>query len=183
VIYKFQPFSTDKTQFGNQYNAHCGLLPNDDDWALILDYDAMILDPRAYTIIDKAIQAHHEAEIFTALASRIGYHEQRLDPNTIDNTDSILHHKAIAANLAETYPNGECAHITSAAGFFLLFQRKYWVKNPFQPTIQDRDGRLFDWNFCLPAMKRHTIRLIRGVYCWHTYRLGQENIRNGDHLR
>lgn len=181
MIYCFQPFSPTK-ELGRAYNEHCFLVP-DTDWILILDYDCMILDPRSYTIMQKAIDSHPEVEIFTAYASRIGYDYQRVDPNTLDNTDSILHHKAIAAQLADQWPNGECNTIQSAAGFFLLFKKSYWLQNPFQPTIMDKSGRYFDWNFCLPAMRRKTIRLIRGIYCWHTYRLGQTNVRDGSHLR
>lgn len=183
MLYSFQPFSTDKKRFGETYNAHCGMVPNEDDWILILDYDCMILDSRAYKIMQKAIETHPEVEIFTAFASRIGYSDQRIDPSKIDPNDSILYHKKIAEDLASQWPNGECNHTHSAAGFFLLFKKSYWMKNPFQPEIMDSSGRYFDWNFCMSAMRKNAIRVIRGIYCWHTYRLGQENIREGSHLR
>lgn len=182
MIFTFQPFSPEK-KIGEAYNAHCWLVPRETDWILILDYDAMILDPRAYTIMQRAIDAHPEAEIFTAYASRIGYSDQRLNPHKIEENDSIKHHLQIARDLADEWPNGECTPIHTAAGFFLLFRKSYWEKQKFQPEIVDSSGRLFDWNFCLPAMHRKTIRLIRGVYCWHTYRLGKENLRDGAHLR
>lgn len=183
MLYTLKPFAADKNQFGQVYNAHCAIIPFPEDWILLLDYDAMILAPQAYGIIQKAIDAHPEVEIFTAYASRIGYSDQRLDPSTIDDNDSILHHLKLAQQQAEQWPNGECNHILTAAGFFLLFRKSYWIENKFQPTLMDQDGHFFDWNFCKSAMKRGTVRLIRGVYCWHTYRLGKENIRDGSHLR
>ncbi len=178
-MYIFQPFSPAKEL--NVYNQHCEIVPNDEDWILILDYDCMILDPRAYTIIQKAIDAHPETQIFTAYASRIGYHFQRLTSG-IDENDSILYHKAIAAIQAEEWPNGECNQIQTAAGFFLLFRKSYWLKNRFQSQIIDDSGRMFDWNFCMSAMRKNAISLIRGVYVWHSYRLGKENMRDSSHL-
>lgn len=182
MIWKFQPFSPTK-ELGKEYNAHCALVPCETDWVLILDQDVIILDQRSYSIMEKAIASHPETEIFSAYASRIGYSFQRLNEYGIDDNDSIRHHTRIAKEQADTWPNGECNSIQSAAGFFLLFRKSYWEKNPFQKNIYDGDGHYFDWNFCLPAMKKGKISLIRGIYCWHSYRLMQENIRDGTHLR
>src|SRR5687768_4197419 len=57
MLYKFQPFSTTK-DLGKEYNSHCQLVPNSDDWILILDYDCMILCGETYQVIENAIHAY-----------------------------------------------------------------------------------------------------------------------------
>jgi len=69
MIYRFQPFSTTK-DLGIEYNAHCSLVPNPEDWIMITDYDAMILSPLTYKVIDKAIENNPDALIFGAMPLR-----------------------------------------------------------------------------------------------------------------
>lgn len=184
MIWKFQPFATDKRYFGQEYNAHCSIVPNDDDWILIIDYDCMILSRMAYPIIEKAIQRYPDTEIFGAMTNRVGYSFQRINPNEQDENDSIKHHLKIAEEKARLFADGQCKDSHTVAGFFLLFRKSYWNNNKFQDHIIDEKGNLFDYKFTLPAYKSgKKIRIIKGVYCWHTYRIEQENYHVKDHLR
>jgi GT2 family glycosyltransferase len=180
-IWKFQPFSTTK-ELGKEFNGHCALVPGPDDWILILDYDAMILAPEAYTVIEKAIERYPDTVIFGARCNRISYPFQRLLDQP-DQNDSIRHHLQIARRLAEDYSDGECQDARTVAGFFLLFRKSYWEKSPFQDGIFDANGNLFDYNFCRMAMKEGwPVRIIQGAYLWHTYRL-EKDYRDQSHLR
>src|SRR5688572_5395349 len=76
-LYKFQPFATDK-QIGREYNGHCQLVPNNDDWILILDYDCQILCPQTYQVIENAIKRYPDTAIFGALCNRVAYSHQRI---------------------------------------------------------------------------------------------------------
>lgn len=184
MIYKFKPFSVTK-QLGEEYNAHCSLVPNDEDWILLMDYDTMILCPETYGVIERAINTNPMVEIFSAWTNRIGYRHQRYgNPLVPDVNSDIKQHIILAKNLAREYCFGSVIPITTAAGFFLLFRKSYWkAVGGFQKGIRDGDERMFDYNFCLPAQRRGTIALIRGVYVWHTYRLMQEDYRYTDHLK
>jgi hypothetical protein len=154
MIYKFQPFSTTK-ELGKEYNYHCSIVPNETDWILLMDYDAMILTPETYTVIEKAIETNPETEIFTAWTNRIGLPWQRLyGEKELDTNDSIIHHLKVAKEQAAQFSEGESVAITTAAGFFLLFRKSYWQRNKFQDTIIDQHGRMFDWNFCFEVMNR-----------------------------
>jgi len=168
MISKFQPFSLTK-DIGEEYNAHC---EGAKDWILILDYDVLILDYRAYFLMEKAIYNEPDC-IFSCYASRIGYQWQRIWETWSEN-DSFLHHQKIAKEQADKYPNGETRPIQTAAGFFLLFHKSYWERNRFQPKMIDSSGRMFDRVFCDEAMKKNKVRLIQGIYVWHTYRLGRK---------
>lgn len=177
-LYKFQPFSPTK-ELGKEYNAHCTLVPDPEDWILIMDYDAMILDFRAYSIMEKAIQANPETQIFGCYTNRVGYKWQRLNEEMSQN-DSIRFHVERARQLADQYPNGESIHIPTAAGLFLLFQKKYWEKNNFKETILNP---CFDVAFCDSALVEEKIKLIQGIYVWHSYRIMQEDHRICTHLK
>lgn len=183
MIYRFQPFSVSKN-LGEHYNAHCSMVPKDTDWIQIMDYDALILTPKTYQVIENAITNPDNAhiQIFGAMTNRIGRSIQRLYPEVPDPNDSIAHHIKIAEQQADLYPNGETHPALMAAGFFLLFQKSYWLKNPFQEKIISPQGQLFDHAFCMSARKEKRVGIIKGAYLWHTYRLTHENWQSKEHL-
>lgn len=170
MIYKFQPFDINK-QIGKEYNAHCSIVPSPDDWILILDYDCMILASEAYKVIEAAISRYPETVLFGAKCNRVGYSHQRLNQEMSDN-DSMRYHNQLAIDQAELFINGECESARGIAGFFMLFRKSYWQQNPFQEEIYDKNNNLFDYNFCRHAIKKGMkVMVIKGVYCWHSYRL------------
>lgn len=181
MLYKFQPFSTTK-ELGKEYNAHCALVPNADDWIMILDYDAMVLVPDTYKVIEAAIARHPDTVIFGAMCNRISYPYQRISKEPSEN-DSVISHMSIARELAIKYADGECRDARTVAGFCMIFRKSYWEQSPFQSRIFDENGNIFDYNFCRLAMKSGwPIRVIKGAYLWHTYRLGKD-YKDKSHLK
>ncbi len=163
TIYRFQPFATDKN-IGDVYNAHCRMVPNDDDWIQIMDWDAMLLTREGFNIIDEAVILHPDTDIFGAVTNRIGYGWQRyLLNNDIDF--NLVTHIEIAERLSKL--GASMVKIETIAGFFMLFKKSYWNKNPFQPRLKDEKGKLFDKNFCRGATD---MKLIKGLYVFHQYR-------------
>lgn len=179
MIYKLQPFSTTK-ELGKEYNAHVSIIPNSDDWAMILDYDCMILCPETFQVIENAIEAYPDTAIFGAYTNRVQYAHQRLAP--MSDNDSIRYHLNIARARAKQFPF-ECEPAKTIAGFFMLFKKSYWENVPFQDDIINEYGYLFDRHFCLHARKNNLpIRIIKGAYVWHTYRI-DKNYRDQSHLK
>ena len=179
MIYHIRPFATDKTKFGEVYNAHVAMIPNEEDWVLLMDWDTMMLTARQFQVIENAIQRYPDTDIFGAMTNRVAYDHQRHTFN-MDETDSIKHHIRIANALSAAHFDGECADAKTVAGFFMLFKKKYWTKTRFTDTIIDEHGNLFDYNFCKPAKK---VRVIMGVYVYHQYRIMQDNWKRKDHLK
>lgn len=170
MIYTFKPFSTTK-DIGQAYNGHCELVPHDDDWILIMDTDTMMISPElAYPIIEKAIARYPDTWIFGAMTNRVSYSRQRVKVE-IDTDPNTLNHYHRTKVLAETFSDGECRDAPTVAGFFLLFRKAYWKVNKFQDKIFDKDGKLFDYNFCRTAQSARRVRIILGVYIFHFYRL------------
>jgi hypothetical protein len=72
----------------------CMELLKPDDWAVIIDGDTMFLQSDFGHQIQRPIESHPEAELFTYFASRCDYSIQRIigaDPFN----DSILYHKEV----------------------------------------------------------------------------------------
>jgi hypothetical protein len=181
MLYKFQPFSVTK-ELGKEYNAHCAIVPNDHDWILILDYDAMVLDPITYQVIENAIKRYPETDIFGAITNRVGLSYQRRLP-MLDTNTNLEYHKAEALKLGRKHLDGFSIQCSYVAGFFLLFKKSYWNKYRFQETIIDKKGNFFDWNFCRPAYRDNkNCKVIQGAYIWHTYRLGKDP-KDNSHLQ
>lgn len=182
MIYYFKPFATDK-KIGRVYNAHCAIVPNSADWICCMDYDAMILTPETFQVIEAAIARYPDTAIFGAFTNRIAYPHQRITPH-MEEYDGIRYHTTKAIELAEKYADGECEEARSVAGFFMLFRKEYWMKSPFQENIYDDRNNLFDFVFCRYAKKNNLpIRIIKGAYLWHSYRLLKENYKDTTHLR
>lgn len=187
MIARFQPFAVDRHKFGETYNYHCSLVPDGNMWIQITDYDAMMLLPEQYALIEKAIKRYPDTAIFGAMCNRVGYSFQRLTIEP-DTNDSIRHHIREAEGQMWRYPDGECEEVKSIAGFFMLFRKSYWEAcGGFQDTIIKNDGihaNLFDYEFSKFArINKMPIRVIKGLYLWHTYRLNSENYKSKDHLK
>ncbi len=180
MIWKFQPFAIDKTKFGEEINTHCSIVPNSNDWILILDWDCMILTPKSYSVIERAIENNPDVEVFGAMTNRVGLSFQRLGKEPDDN-DSIRYHIQMAEELANKYHNGECKPCNQVAGFFMLFRKSYWEQNRFQEAVMDKRGNLFDYTFTRPAGRTGKAKIIQGVYVFHQYRL-MKDYRDKTHL-
>jgi GT2 family glycosyltransferase len=116
------------------------------------------------------------------MCNRIAYPYQRIQPAP-DEHDGSRHHLSIARFLADKYHDGECADARTVAGFCLIFQKSYWEQSPFQAGIFDENGNLFDYNFCRLAMKSGwPIRIIKGVYMFHVYRIDKD-FKDKSHLK
>lgn len=174
MIYTVKPYAPNKTKFGEVYNAHCAMVP-DGNWILVMDSDCMLTVPQvAYRLMEIAIDKYPDTAIFGAVTNRVGYKEQCY-LEEISEDDRYLNHKQLGLALAVQWWMGECRPILSVAGFFLLFRKEYWEASPFQAEIINKDGLCFDRAFCLHAKaNRMKMRIIRGVYVFHDYRMGND---------
>ncbi len=181
MIHYIKPFSTSK-KIGEVYNKMCSLVP-DGDFICIQDYDTMVLTTETFKVIEAAVARYPDTAIFGAMTNRIAYSHQRVTPE-MDPEPNIIAHILKAQAYAMKYPDGECESAKTIAGFFMLFKKSYWEKSPFIDEIYDANGNLFDYCFCRHAQKNNLpIRVIKGVYVFHAYRLLKENYKDTSHLR
>ena len=172
------PFSL-KKNLGKAYNEAMALIP-DGDWALITDYDVLILTPETIPLIYKYIEKYPDTGMFISLTNRIGSCSksiQCLDGIISDDTN-ILNHINKAKALQEK-PIRATRVRTIGSGFLMVISKDTWNRVKFS---EDRlclgvDNDIFSsmMGASLP------IRKMESVYVFHTYRL-DKGIKNKSHL-
>jgi len=173
-IYFFSPFSFDKNLF-DAYDSHMKLLPNDDDWAVLMDHDVCFLTHDAAMIIRNNIWHHPQVTLFSCLTNRIGCVDQ-LHEADVSVDPNMFNHLRIAKKLAQDWGGIKIVN-TPISGMVMILQKKTWnmvprmegilgIDNHISQTVLDNGG---------------TIAILTGLYCWHSYRL-DTSIRDKSHL-
>lgn len=178
MIYTFIPYipKEDGRQLSKTYNRYMELLPNDDDWACLLDHDVMFTTTDWYHQLGEIVETNKQYSCFVAVTSRIGNSIQRIkNPKREDH--NIVIHREIGKRLQLEKCN-EVTDITSIlqsnskyynfSGFLMLVQKKAWQKTKFkeQNSILGNDS---DFHDRLRA-SGEKIGLMTGVYLYHWYR-------------
>ena len=131
MMYFFTPFTLDFKLL--DAIDQCMNLLQSDDWAVLMDGDTMFLQPDFGHRIQRHIERHPEAGLFTCYASRCHYSIQVRPRVDIEN-DSIRYHNLIATNLAENKA-GQVKEINRLiAGHLMVIRKSTWSRN--LPTIQ-----------------------------------------------
>ena len=178
MIYYFVPYSLERN-IGKAYNQYMALLPNDNDWGVLMDGDTMFLTFDWGHAVAEVIKKIPDAGIITCYTNRIA--KNRIQLYGEDSTD-IITHRALAKKLDKDFRGSYRKINQKISGFFMAIKKKTWKevgKFPEMPNkILDVDG-LFSSKI-LRAGK--SIYLMRGVYKLHYYRMA-EGPKYKDHLR
>jgi len=176
IFYVF-PYSLNRN-IGKAYNQYMALLPNDNDWGVLMDGDIMFLTFDWGHAIAEVIKKIPDAGIITCLTNRMRQKKQLYDESSPD----ILVHRLIAKTLDEKY-RGQVKKInTHISGFFMAIQKKTWKEAGKFPEV---DGKLLtvDNAFSRKIIKSDKdIYLMRGMYVFHYYRFAEGKNYTG-HLR
>lgn len=177
MLHYFQPQQIDGS-LGKGYNHYMSILPSDDDWAVLMDYDAMFLY-HPEEMIQKAIKEYPDTELFTCFTNRIG-NKQQLFAGKLNGNADILNHQRIAYQL-RNLKMWESTPITiPISGFCMILKKSLWKKFPFP----EEKGLLgVDNEFSSRVLKGgKTIRRINGLYMFHFYRLNK-GAKDTSHLK
>lgn len=169
MIYYKQPYRSD-LNIGKGLNDDIQTVPNDDDWIVIKDADAMFLTPDYGTIIENALLSNHPYQLIGCYTNRIGSPHQRPYAGCLDehlfNCFDMKEHYAYAESLRDKYGSQMKEIKQGIAGFFMAFQKKTWNNNKFQENVP-----YFDTIFSANVIKRKgRVALMQGLYMYHTYR-------------
>ena len=155
------------------------LLPNDNDWGVLMDGDTMFLTFDWGHAIEEVIKKIPNAGIITCYTNRIAKNKIQLYGI---NSPDIITHRTLAKKLDKDFRGSYRKINQKISGFFMAIKKKTWKevgKFPELPNkILDIDG-LFSRKI-LTAGK--DIYLMRGVYKLHYYRMA-EGPKYKDHLR
>lgn len=168
MIYYFSPFDTDK-RLGRAHNECCRIVPNDDDWIVLMDGDIMFLRPDWGKQIADVIAKHGgEYAVLGCLANRLAGQHQQYKGRFSDEPD-IRQHMAIATLAHAEHYDDVMSTDKAIAGMFMAFQKRAWIAAGGFPDNSIR----FDVEFC-DKVRRQGGRLgiMHGLYVFHMYRFG-----------
>lgn len=168
MIYYFKPYSLEK-DLGKAYNQYMDLLPNDDDWACLMDGDIAFLISDYGHVIAEIVEENKDTGLFTCFASRVGNLDQCYN-NVMSSDPNMLNHRSIALNQRDTQRK-KLKELTSfISGHLMLVQKSTWKevgKFPEGVGILAVDNK-FSKRILKSGKK---IQLMRGIYVLHFYRL------------
>jgi hypothetical protein len=198
MIYYLTPFCSQK-RLGHIHNQYCALVPNDDDYICILDPDVMMLHPHQMKWIEDIVLSEEwqKYDVLGCMTNRVGIDQQvsrsvsvtweRIGSKIVEK--EFLEHKETMFDLYDVKKHTIYADIIHdknkfiieeaevVAGFLMIFKKSIWNQIKFEESIQ------FDMKFC-NAVKQSggKIGIMKGIYVFHNYRMGKDNIKDKTHL-
>jgi len=170
MIYTFIPYSEERPpKLGDTYNKFMELLPNDNDWACLIDHDIMFTRKNWFHQLSDIIKKHPEYDCFVARTNSIGCPWQKI--KTLEDNHDILEHKKLGLSIQQEFYD-EIVDVTNSSefsGFLMLTRKKAWKNVKF--THGGRDGLGGVDNNYHRDLKNAGFRvgLMKGVYVYHLY--------------
>ena len=167
MIYTFIPYSEERPpKLGDAYNKFMELLPNDNDWACLIDHDVMFTRKNWFHQLNDIIKKHPEYDCFVAMTNRIGSPWQKR--GDLKNSNDIIEHRKLGEKIQkEQYdkvvnPPGKSLF----SGFLILVKKGIWKKVKFG---FGQDGSAGVDNEFHKRLKHagFKVGLMLGVYVYH----------------
>ena len=170
TIWNIVPFCANK-RLGHIHNEFIKLIP-ENDYVMINDPDVMMLHPHQMKWIEDILKVHgNDWDLFGCMTNRVGLEQQVVSTNMFEE-NRINVHMMHAEAIYNVYKD-EIEETDLIAGFCMIFKKSLWNKIKFEESIQ------FDIKFCNAIKKAGgKIGIMKGIYIFHQYRLGQEDPKN-----
>lgn len=160
------------------------LLPDNKDWAVLMDGDTAFLRSDFGHQIQRYIDKFADTGLFTCYASRCHYKIQTRRGTDI-NSDSILYHRRQAETMFNTL-DGQVKEIDRRiAGHLMVIRKGTWLKIRKEVKLNTMDKHILGVDTKISnAILRNglKIRLMRGLYIFHYLRL-MEGLNSTKHLK
>lgn len=169
MIFINQPHGSndEPKNLGKAYNAFMERL-RPGDWALFMDYDAMLTTRVAMDQCYALIKEHPDSGIITARANRAGTWWQEFDGGGKENHDIIYHRrvgKRVALDMGIEVLDKTHAHPLS--GFFMLTSFESWrAAGGFSEGWFGVDN---DYHSRISRKASRKVLLALGIYVYHFY--------------
>lgn len=180
MVYNFTPYCTkdEGKNLGKAYNRYMSMLPNDDDWAILMDHDILFTTYYWYNqicdIIDKYDNTLEDLGMLCVVTNRIGNQYQKIFNQQLANSNDIKIHRDYGQKLYnEQYDKLTRFSQGGMSGLVMVMKKSTWKQtNGFK-----EDGILgVDNNMHTRIRKMgKEIYIMNGVYVYHWYR---NNVHN-----
>lgn len=167
MIHTFIPYATNDRNLGAAYNKSISLI-GDDDWACLLDHDAMFTVGDWYYQLNEIVSIAPNAGLLTCVCNRVGNREQviEVDGGDINNHDIYLH-RSIGRRRSERYRLELRECVNPISGVVILTSKRAWQRaGGFSDGFFGVDNR-YDLTLREAGYRNY---IMDGVYCYHWYR-------------
>jgi hypothetical protein len=184
MIYYFTPYSLEKKLF-KAIDQYINLLPNDDDWACLMDGDTMFLSSDFGHQIQVYIDKYPDTGLFTCYTNRCHYDCQRYSDGMM-NQSNIIEHKLLAKEITLT-EHGEVSEINRRiAGHLMIIKKATWklIRPEVERKVIQQHKQILGVDTKISNAILHAglkIRLMQGVYIFHFLRMDR-SIDDKSHL-
>lgn len=172
MITTFIPYDTDK----NLVKAYSNCMDKvpENEWALFIDRDVMILYPDYVHILEEKIKQYPNAVMFTCKTNRIGHPLQKA---IVDTKSNDINYHVEKARLHRNF-KGKPINVTGEllSGFFMLIKKSAW--NNIELTTNGMLG--VDNEIFKKMSKQGEVLLLQDFYVYHWYR--NNNKKDISHL-
>jgi glycosyltransferase involved in cell wall biosynthesis len=161
----------------------CIALLKPDDWACFLDGDILFFENNFGHQIREYIEKYPDTGLFTCYNSRSAY-SFMVPPGTDQESDSIRYHRKVSADLYSKYHLQVIDINDHISGALICMKKRIWdIIRPELIRVTDGANLLGVDTQISNLVRGHgfKIRLMRGIYLLHYYRL-QEGRHNKSHL-
>jgi hypothetical protein len=191
-IYYFKPYSLDGN-LGQAYNDYMNLLPNDEDYAVLMDGDTMMLTPNYGEQISFIVNKYKDCRvgIFTSYTNRTGNLFQCYN-SIISEDGELRNHRNISIQLQREKYDSVLDLNDLISGHLMVVQKKVWkdvgffadeISEKMRSRGIKKNLLAVDNRFSKRCLNNdYKIYLMQGIYCTHYYRL-LEGIQSKDHLK
>lgn len=176
MIYTFIPYSITKN-LGKEYNRFMSLLPNDDDFAALLDHDSMFTDYDWYRRLEDYVKIYPACGCFVGRANRLGCTWQRtFDEGSKEwHNNNIEFHRKHAEKLIKKHPKAtDMSNVDPLyvmGGVLILIKKSLWKK-----AGGFKEGGILgvdnDMHWRLQKLKEK-VYMMESIYLYHWYRGGK----------
>lgn len=179
-IYYFVPYHKDG--LGVAYNKCCEIVPGG-SWICIMDADVMLFPSRFGDIVQSAIRAMPEVDVWTTMVTRISNAERKVCPGgqRDEERDLVKLKEKALKHAIDNAGRVSLLETPALAGYFMLFRKEFWEKNPFPAHSSGRCVLWIDTHWSMGAKANGAkFGLIEGLLAVHYYSLEGQR---GSHMK
>jgi hypothetical protein len=176
-IYTLMPYKDGDKSFVDTCNRFMDLIPDDNDFGLLIDHDAIFTTPDWHKQLQDAIKRYPDINVFGCMTNRI--YSPCLWAEVDRDSNDMFYHREMGKNLAHEYWDEAfefpCLDDKNKGlgGFFIMMRKSTWKRiGGFTCTLKgDKEAchgmdwalthRLLDYN--------EKIYILKGVYMYHWY--------------
>lgn len=175
-IYTFMPYKEGNESFVDTCNRFMELLPNDDDFGIMIDHDAIFTTKNWHRQLEDAIKRYPDVNVFGAMTNRV--YSPCLWADVDRENNDMSYHRERGKDIAQEFwdESFELPALDDKnkglGGFFIMIRKSTWKRIGGFTCTLDGDDKCYgmDWALTYRLLNYgEKIHILKGVYMYHWY--------------